>query len=126
MRPDQRLAHFRTTVDKGLELIAQLRGHTTGYAVPTFVVDAPGGGGKIALLPDTIIGRDGDDLLLRNFAGEQCRYPDPNGYARQAVALRRSLAPEGYATCGSGSPTICRTTTWRSGSPSTRSPSSIP
>ncbi len=72
-------SHFRTSVDKGLELIAQLRGYTTGYAVPNFVVDAPGGGGKIALLPDAVIGRDGADLLLRNFAGEQCRYPDPHG-----------------------------------------------
>ncbi len=72
-------AHFRTSVDKGLELISQLRGYTTGYAVPNFVVDAPGGGGKIAMLPDSVIGRDGDDLLLRNFAGEECRYPDPDG-----------------------------------------------
>jgi lysine 2,3-aminomutase len=72
-------SHFRTTVDKGLELIAQMRGYTTGYAVPSFVVDAPGGGGKIALLPNAIVGREGSDLLLRNFAGEQCRYPDPHG-----------------------------------------------
>ncbi len=72
-------SHFRTTVDKGLELIGQMRGYTTGYAVPSYVVDAPGGGGKIAMLPDAVIGRDGNDLLLRNFAGEQCRYPDPDG-----------------------------------------------
>ncbi len=72
-------SHFRTTVDKGLELISQLRGYTTGYAVPNFVVDAPGGGGKIAMLPDPVMGRDGNDLLLRNFAGEECRYPDPDG-----------------------------------------------
>jgi lysine 2,3-aminomutase len=72
-------SHFRTSVDKGLELIGQMRGYTTGYAVPNFVVDAPGGGGKIALLPDAVVGRDGDDLKLRNFAGEECRYPDPNG-----------------------------------------------
>jgi lysine 2,3-aminomutase len=72
-------AHFRTPVEKGLELISQLRGHTTGYAVPHYVVDAPGGGGKIAMLPDAVIGRDGHDLLLRNFRGKECRYPDPNG-----------------------------------------------
>jgi lysine 2,3-aminomutase len=71
--------HFRTTVDKGLELISQLRGYTTGYAVPNYVVDAPGGGGKIAMLPNSVLGRDGDNLLLRNFAGEQCQYPDPDG-----------------------------------------------
>ncbi|HEY5569124.1 MAG TPA: KamA family radical SAM protein [Gammaproteobacteria bacterium] len=72
-------SHFRTTVDEGLELMRGLRGHTTGYAVPSYVVDAPGGGGKIALLPDAVIGRDGDDLLLRNFQGKTCRYPDPGG-----------------------------------------------
>jgi lysine 2,3-aminomutase len=69
-------SHFRTTVEKGLEIIAGLRGFTTGYAVPTFVVDAPGGGGKIPLLPDTIAGRDGDFLLLRNYQGGIYRYPD--------------------------------------------------
>ena len=72
-------AHFRTPVEKGLEIIQGLRGHTTGYAVPTFVIDAPGGGGKIPLLPDAVVGRDGDDLLLRNFEGGIFRYPDPDG-----------------------------------------------
>ncbi|HYM33474.1 MAG TPA: KamA family radical SAM protein [Candidatus Cybelea sp.] len=72
-------AHFRTTVDKGLEIIEGLRGHTTGYAVPNFVVDAPGGGGKIPLIPDYLVGRQGDDLLLRNFEGKVYRYTDPEG-----------------------------------------------
>ena len=72
-------AHFRTTVEKGLEIIASLRGHTTGYATPMFCVDAPGGGGKIQLAPDTVVGRDGDDLLLRNFEDKVYRYPDPGG-----------------------------------------------
>ena len=72
-------AHFRTPVEKGLEIIAGLRGHTTGYAVPTYVIDAPGGGGKIPLIPDPVVGRDGDDLLLRNFEGGVFRYPDPAG-----------------------------------------------
>ncbi len=71
--------HFRTTVQKGLEIIAALRGHTTGYATPIFAVDAPGGGGKIQLAPDPVAGRDGDDLLLRNFEGKVYRYPDPGG-----------------------------------------------
>lgn len=70
-------SHFRTPVSKGLEIIQGLRGHTTGYAVPTFVIDAPGGGGKIPLQPDCVVGRDGDDLLLRNFEGKTFRYPDP-------------------------------------------------
>jgi len=68
--------HFRTSIEKGLEIISGLRGYTTGYAVPTFVVDAPGGGGKIPLLPDPIVGRDGDSVLLRNYEGKVFRYPD--------------------------------------------------
>jgi lysine 2,3-aminomutase len=72
-------AHFRTSVETGLDIIRGLRGHTTGYAVPTFVIDAPGGGGKIPLLPDYVAGRDGDDLLLRNYEGNVYRYPDPLG-----------------------------------------------
>ncbi|MBU0673992.1 MAG: KamA family radical SAM protein [Proteobacteria bacterium] len=69
-------SHFRTPVTKGLEIIKGLRGHTTGYAVPTYVIDAPGGGGKIPLLPEGVIGREGDNLLLRNFEGRCFRYPD--------------------------------------------------
>jgi lysine 2,3-aminomutase len=72
-------AHFRTSVEKGVEIIRGLRGHTTGYAVPTFVVDAPGGGGKLPVSPDYVIGRDGDDLVLTNFENKLFRYPDPGG-----------------------------------------------
>jgi lysine 2,3-aminomutase len=71
--------HFRTPVEKGLEIIEGLRGHTTGYAVPTYVIDAPGGGGKIPLVPQYIAGRDGSDLLLKNYEGHVYRYPDPGG-----------------------------------------------
>jgi lysine 2,3-aminomutase len=72
-------SHFRTPVSKGIEIIEGLRGHTTGYAVPQYVIDAPGGGGKIPLLPEYVVGRDGDDLLLRNFEGGVYRYHDPQG-----------------------------------------------
>jgi lysine 2,3-aminomutase len=72
-------AHFRTPVGKGLEIIEGLRGHTTGYAVPTYVIDAPGGGGKIPLMPNYVEGREGDDLLLRNYCDRQYRYPDVMG-----------------------------------------------
>ena len=72
-------SHFRTPVSKGIEIIQGLRGHTSGYAVPNFVIDAPGGGGKIPLMPEYVIGRDGDDLLLRNYEGLTFRYPDPLG-----------------------------------------------
>jgi len=70
-------AHFRTSVQTGLDIVRGLRGHTTGYAVPTYVIDAPGGGGKIPLLPDYVVGREGDDLVLRNYEGNIYRYPDP-------------------------------------------------
>jgi lysine 2,3-aminomutase len=70
-------AHFRTPVSTGLEIIRGLRGHTSGYAVPTYVIDAPGGGGKIPLLPNPVVGREADDLLLANYEGRTFRYPDP-------------------------------------------------
>jgi lysine 2,3-aminomutase len=69
--------HLRTPVERGLQIVAGLQGHTTGYAVPSFVVDGPGGGGKIPLFPETVVGREGDFLLLRNYAGEVSAYPDP-------------------------------------------------
>ena len=76
-------SHFRTPVKTGLEIIAGLRGHTTGYAVPSFVIDAPAGGGKIPLLPEYVVGREEQDLLLKNYANRIYRYPDtagcPNG-----------------------------------------------
>ncbi len=72
-------AHLRTPIEKGLEIIAGLRGFITGYAVPTFVVDAPGGGGKIPLYPDTMVGREGDYAIFRNYEGKEFRYYDPRG-----------------------------------------------
>ena len=72
-------AHFRGDVAKGLEIIKAIRGHTTGYATPIFAIDAPGGGGKIQIAPDNVVGRDGDQLLLRNFEGKIYGYPDPGG-----------------------------------------------
>lgn len=69
-------SHFRTSVKTGLDLIDGLRGHTTGYAVPTYVIDAPGGGGKIPLLPEYVVGKEGNDLILRNYEGRIFHYPD--------------------------------------------------
>ena len=69
-------AHFRTTVAKGLEIIKGLRGYTSGYAVPTFVVDAPGGGGKIPLLPDYVVSHDSEKIVLRNYRDEEYVYPE--------------------------------------------------
>lgn len=69
-------SHFRTPVSRGVELIRGLRGHTTGYAVPTFVVDAPNGGGKIPIAPDYVVGYEQGDLLLKSYDGGTYRYPD--------------------------------------------------
>ncbi len=69
-------AQFRTPVEKGLEIIRGLRGHTSGYAVPHYVIDAPGGGGKIPLLPDYYQGHEGTDVILKNYEGKIFRYPD--------------------------------------------------
>ena len=80
-------AHFRTTVQEGLELMRGLRGHTTGYAVPTYVIDAPGGGGKIPLLPESVVGRDGNDLLLRSYTGDVHRYPDPQPKVKRTARV---------------------------------------
>ncbi len=74
-------AHFRTPVEKGLEMIRGLRGHTTGYAVPTYVIDAPGGGGKIPLLPEYYLGREGEDVLLKNYQDRVFHYPDSKGHS---------------------------------------------
>ena len=63
--------HFRTSIKKGLEIIAALRGHISGLGVPHYVVDAPGGGGKIALLPDPVVSFDDDEIRLRNY-GRRC------------------------------------------------------
>ena len=70
-------AHFRTSIERGLQIMEELRGHTTGYALPTYVVDAPGGGGKIPLQPDYLLGRNGRTWRLRNFEGREFEYRDP-------------------------------------------------
>jgi lysine 2,3-aminomutase len=69
--------HFRTSVEKGLEIIRALRGWTSGLAVPHFVIDAPGGGGKIPLIPSYIEEITDDEVVLRNYAGKRYRYPLP-------------------------------------------------
>jgi len=69
-------AHFRTPVEKGLEIIKGLRGYISGYAVPNYVIDAPGGGGKIQLLPEAVVDRIGDELILRNYERKCFSYPD--------------------------------------------------
>jgi lysine 2,3-aminomutase len=70
--------HFRTTVEKGLEIVRALRGWTSGLAVPHFVIDAPGGGGKIPLLPEYVEAMDDDQVVLRNYAGKTYVYQQPH------------------------------------------------
>ena len=76
----QGLLHFRTPVAKGIEIIESLRGQTSGYAVPTFVVDAPGGGGKIPVAPTYIISQGAHKVILRNFEGVITTYTEPVDY----------------------------------------------
>jgi lysine 2,3-aminomutase len=78
--------HLRTPVVRGIEIVEGLRGFTSGYAVPQFVVDAPGGGGKVPINPDYIIYRDAERVVFRNFQGRVYEYPDPAkpGAARPA------------------------------------------
>jgi lysine 2,3-aminomutase len=71
------IEHFRTTVSKGIEIIEGLRGHTSGFCVPTFVVDAPGGGGKIPVMPQYLISQSKKKVILRNFEGVITTYTEP-------------------------------------------------
>ncbi len=68
-------AHFRTDPSVGLKIISELRGYTTGYSIPQFVIDAPGGGGKIPINPDYILKYDNEEILLKNYEGEIYSYP---------------------------------------------------
>ncbi len=68
--------HFRTPVEKGVDIIKGLRGYTSGFAVPMYVIDCPGGGGKVPVMPDYVMKRDGDDIILKNYAGNLYHYFD--------------------------------------------------
>lgn len=70
-------SHLRTSVDKGIEIIEALRGHTSGYAVPQFVIDAPGGGGKVPVNPGYVMIRDEQRTIIRNYEGNVYEYPEP-------------------------------------------------
>ena len=74
------LEHFRTPVSKGIEIIEALRGHTSGFAVPTFVIDAPGGGGKTPVMPNYVISQSPHKVVLRNFEGVITTYTEPSDY----------------------------------------------
>lgn len=74
------LGHFRTPVSKGIEIIEGLRGHTSGFCIPTFVIDAPGGGGKIPIMPNYVISQSNNKVVLRNYEGVITTYSEPEEY----------------------------------------------
>ncbi|WP_407539136.1 lysine 2,3-aminomutase [Deinococcus radiomollis] len=79
--------HLRTTVSKGLEIMESLRGHTSGYSIPTYVVDAPGGGGKIPVSPNYVVSQSADKLILRNFEGYIAAYSEPTDYTGPDMSI---------------------------------------
>ena len=96
--------HFKATVQKGLEIVRGLRGWTSGLAVPHFVIDAPGGGGKIPLLPEYLEEITETDVILRNYEGDRYTYPQP----RKEVLVAAGVAEPEYdilpLSSSSGSP----------------------
>ena len=85
------IEHFRTSVNTGIHIIEMLRGHTSGLAVPTFVVDAPGGGGKIPLQPNYQLSQSNDQVVLRNYEGIICVYKEPSP---TKISPKRSYSPQ--------------------------------
>jgi lysine 2,3-aminomutase len=85
-------AHLRSTVSRGLEIMDSLRGHTTGYAVPQYVIDAPGGGGKIPVNPGYILRKSATKVILRNFEGKVFEYPEVPEVAAMAPLSDSSMA----------------------------------
>jgi lysine 2,3-aminomutase len=94
--------HFRTTVEKGLEIINALRGWTSGLAVPHFVIDAPGGGGKVPLLPEYVEEINDDEVVFRNFQGQRFVYKQPRQAAVAASACGDAAAQNGVVPIAIG------------------------
>ena len=96
--PSLGLSHFRTPVSKGIEIMEALRGHTSGYCVPTFVVDAPGGGGKTPVMPNYVISQTPRKVILRNFEGVITTYTEPEVYKNEChcdvCTGKRKVAPK--------------------------------
>jgi len=83
--------HFRTSVSKGIEIIEGLRGHTSGYAVPTYIIDAPGGGGKIPVQPNYVVSQSPGKVVVRNFEGFISTYSEPDHYDHRAIEAQDAL-----------------------------------
>jgi lysine 2,3-aminomutase len=87
-------AHLRTSVRRGLEIMEQLRGHTTGYAVPQYVIDAPGGGGKVPVNPGYVLSHNADRVVIRNFEGKVFEYPEATDGTPLHEAPKEIIEPE--------------------------------
>ena len=96
------IEHFRTPVSKGIEIIEGLRGHTSGYCVPTFVVDAPGGGGKIPVMPQYMISQSPDKVVLRNYEGVITTYAQPASYDFEKEGAVETEAQKNHKLFGVG------------------------
>ena len=102
-------AHLRASVRKGLEIMEQLRGHTTGYAVPQYVIDAPGGGGKVPINPEYVLCRNAGRVLVRNYEGKIFEYPERND-ACTPTKLGQSGPPSPHQTGVEAAIKGCHTT----------------
>ncbi len=87
-------AHLRASVAKGLEIMESLRGHTTGYAVPQYVIDAPGGGGKVPINPEYILSQNAERVVIRNFEGKVFEYPEAADGGALPAAAAEIVEPE--------------------------------
>lgn len=98
--------HFRTPVSVGIQIIESLRGHTSGYAVPTFVIDAPGGGGKVPIMPNYLLSQSVDRVVVRNYEGYISAYTQPETYQRHDPGACPSCRPPGggaeHTSAGTG------------------------
>jgi lysine 2,3-aminomutase len=88
-------SHLRTSVAKGIEIIEGLRGHTTGYAIPQYVIDAPGGGGKVPINPGYVLYHDEEKVVIRNYEGKIFEYPEPT-----AAKTDPTLRDDAKCSCG--------------------------
>jgi len=101
------IGHFRTPVQTGIEILEGLRGHTSGLAVPTFVIDAPGGGGKIPVAPQYVLSRVPERVILRNYRGQVAVYPEPSAYTThqpEKCAYCRTMIGEEQGAAGNAAP----------------------
>jgi lysine 2,3-aminomutase len=103
--------HFRTPVATGIEIMEALRGHTSGYAIPTYVIDAPGGGGKVPVMPNYVISQSVDKVVVRNYEGYISAYTQPDHYTRhdpktcpscQANADKHTVGQDGVSALLAG------------------------